>query len=348
MAATAQELLRIYGLQLRAQTNQHLEGITSSYIRTNSEALASNLGVSARTIRRHLTRLRAAGIIVEYHFRGMHRAYHLVLNNQFLIWHGAPTQPPEVSVKSGRTVPSNCPHIESFSLKTNLLIEVDKSDQSAVKPQSGSKTTPGQCSGYTTGNSPIYPAQLAAAEDTTGNVRARQQQEASAEASCTARPASLSPYVDSLWLAAKMSLYAGTWLSASQEQAAKNWLYKWYAPVPADKLQKVHAEYIERIGLVRQYLKRDARRYVQLPSKYFDPDFEFGFAATRAWLQKQRKRRQANQQQRIAHQELCKLQAAKTNRLRQYKASEATIRQLGSESLLESFYKQVAHLTQAA
>ena len=343
--ATAQEIIRVYGLNCR---KAYYAKSTGEYplplLRTNSEALASTLGISARTVRRHIVRLVEAGILLSKQFRGRTKAYELHINPELLQWSVNTVVSKTCSAYKAETETTTCPQIETYSTYNNLLIAVDKSEAKPVLNKAMQRPSH-PFKGYTTGNTPLGLAGNATTVVRTNQSTARQQISAASNRSkkmSGLRDSTVQYYVDSFWLAVKMSLYPDKSLSISQITKAKAHLHRYYATVPKDKLGKVHSEYVERIALVRKHLQRDKRRYVQLPSRYFDPDYAHGFSVTRHWLAAVRKRKKEVAAYITAHRELQKVKQDKSDQLYQFKQSETVVQRLGNPEVLADFYQQVA------
>lgn len=56
--------------------------------------------------------------------------------------------------------------------------------------------------------------------------------------------------------------------------------------------QKWYSQFLSRVMLTRQYVRRRPDRFVPLPHIYFNPEFSYGFAGTRQWLKETRQRQQ--------------------------------------------------------
>ena len=148
-------------------------------------------------------------------------------------------------------------------------------------------------------------------------------------------------------------LYKNTYLTSRQEAIAQRLLYRWYAPVPDDRLAAVHRQYVERIGLVYRYVQRQpSKRFVPLPYLYFDPDNPTGFTATKQWRINHQRRKDQVQAQLILHAQLRRMRTNDTQPLHQkrppltlYHDCERRVKALNNPELLTQFYEAVATFT---
>ena len=149
-------------------------------------------------------------------------------------------------------------------------------------------------------------------------------------------------YAEKLWKLAREKLYADTSLTLNQHRTATQLLYQWYSPVATEKLDAAHKIYAERIGYVEEYIKKDpSSRYVMLPYRYFDPKNENGFAGTKLWYQKAKRRKILQQQIRKYKNNLAKDTAKARPDLTVYRECEQRVGKLGDPELLQIFYGEV-------
>ena len=164
-----------------------------------------------------------------------------------------------------------------------------------------------------------------------------------------ARSASLSFYVQMLWVLAKNVLYKDVFLTERQETIALKLIRKWYEPVADSALSRVHEIYVERIGLVQKYVQKDPKnRYVQLPYRYFDPNNQSGFTGSKPWWKAEEKRKKELQEKLIVSAQIRRFlnnQKKSTEKrkpsLQLYRDCEQRIGKLGKPLLLEQFYAAV-------
>lgn len=314
--STAKDIIRIYGKALIKAANSHpIKPDKLPSLRTNNIQLSKMSNASPRTIQRHIHKLIEAGIITHKVWHGTNSDYELWINPLILLV-SLKKSSKEAKIELNRLLAkalkeevvtkglkSICPHTNTGNPRNinNIVIEVDKSLSSASSNKTGYETgnetgneTQRSSPSLTVSNSTSYKTRYAgenvqknskgAGENT--RLRTEQNKELNAPKRSSERTASLSFYASMLWILAKNVLYREVYLTDRQEEKAKELLLHWYDPVPDKHLSNVHQCYLERVGLVRKYLNKDPRRYVQLPYLYFDTKNPSGFAGTKVWHEK--------------------------------------------------------------
>lgn len=366
MILTTREIIKVYSLSLlKANSIAPLDFQNLPPLRTNNVQLARRANASTRTIQRHISRLREANIIIAKNWRGSKADYELFINPDILLVTG------KKAVNSTKTAPKEllnlntenqsfkklqtptCPHTDTSNngYINNIIIAVDKlkTDASSLpltKHNSSRNATGNTLTGYT---GKTAPKKNNDAGETARNKRATKQTGAEISETDVARSASLSLYINALWMLARNTLYKDHYLTQSQEKRAKELLRLWYDPVPEKMMSKVHQIYVERIAMVEKYIAKDSeRRYVQLPHQYFDPKNPSGFTGTRKWYKKQKLRELEVQQKLILHAQIRRFlnnekkdTSKQKPRLELYKACETRIGKLGNPELLQTFHAAV-------
>lgn len=194
-------------------------------------------------------------------------------------------------------------------------------------------------------------------EETGGKVRDLRADQISREVKASgedpARTASLNLYVSMLWILAKNVLYKDVFLTDRQEQIGKKLLYQWYEPVSDSNLSRIHQIYVERIAIVRKFVKKDpSKRFVQLPNRFFDPTNPSGFTGSKKWWEKQEKRKEEVRSKLILHAQIRRFinnekkePHKKKPPLPLYRECETRIGKLGDPLLLEQFHAAILNPT---
>ncbi len=375
---TAKEIIRLYGrVLIKANNFQKVDPENLPPLRTNNVQLANITNSSSRTIQRHIQRLLEAGIIQHKAWHGTNSSYELWINPLILLAR-AKLDPIKTKLDLQCAIQkdidkeavkkrqrSNCPHTETCNPGNinNIIIGVEKSlslhhprptghatgnDNERCSPSLMSVQPTSYETGNLTGDTGENGPKNSKGTGENERLRTGQSKEMNAPKSRPERTASLSFYVQMLWILAKNVLYRDTFLTERQEQIAKNLLIQWYKPVPDKYLPDVHQIYLERIGLVRKYLNKDPRRFVQLPYLYFDIKNPNGFAGTKIWYQKHIKRKNevrnqlilSNQIRRFVNNEK-KDPSKRKPPLQLYRECETRVGKLGDPILLQQFHAAI-------
>lgn len=95
-------------------------------------------------------------------------------------------------------------------------------------------------------------------------------------------------HVTVIWTCALMNLYQDKWIADEEVERAKAVLAEYLVYADPSRYQAGTAEILERIILVRRWIERGQkqgiRRWVPLPSRYFDYRNENGFTKTKKWF----------------------------------------------------------------
>lgn len=148
---TAKEIIRIYGLALlKANSCQPLQMEHLPSLQTNNKQLARLVKCSARTIQRHIVKLKLAGFITRKIFHGSNANYELLINPKLLLTkqsvdvHKGKTELKEAWRKVGQLSASEavlssektkCPHTYCSNIGNtinNVVIGVNNPDKSAA------------------------------------------------------------------------------------------------------------------------------------------------------------------------------------------------------------------------
>ncbi len=100
--------------------------------------------------------------------------------------------------------------------------------------------------------------------------------------------ASIQRHLQVIWTCALLNLYEDKWIADEEAERAKAVLAEYFIYTTPDRFQAGAAEIIERIILVRRWIERGQakgeKRWVPLPSKYFDFRNQNGFTRTKSWF----------------------------------------------------------------
>lgn len=373
--ATAREIIRLYGKELLKDVkNKGLDLMHLTPLSTNNCQLASLMNCSPRTIQRHIQRLILSGIIKEKKWRGRTANYLLWINpNVLFINDQVRVKYPKNQLKLDlKRVAENecvtsvqrsiCPHSDTSNNTGNIInriIAVDKR-QDQKHPQSTSyetchtlqrsspSLTNSTHTGYKTRNTGENGRKNLEGAGENERLRTGRSKEMNAPKNSPERTASLSFYVQMLWLLAQKLLYRDAFLTDYQHQVAKELLTLWYEPVPDKYLADVHQIYTDRIGLVRKYLNRHPQWSIQLPHLYFDPKNAVGFAGTKVWYYKHIQRKKEVRNRRIVHNQIRKFlnndtQSATARKppIPLYLECKNRVLELGDPELLKVFDKAI-------
>jgi len=95
-------------------------------------------------------------------------------------------------------------------------------------------------------------------------------------------------HVTVIWTCALMNLYQDKWIADEEVERTKAVLAEYLVYADPNRYQAGTAEILERIILVRRWIERGQkqgiRRWVPLPSRYFDYRNEKGFTRTKKWF----------------------------------------------------------------
>lgn len=378
VAATAKDIIKIYGLSLLKASNIiQVDPKDLPPLKTNNLQLAKMGNASPRTIQRHLKRLMDAGIIIQKLWHGTNSGYDLWIEPKILLANGLKVvDKPKIETTSKnfqnthnqsvrKTHTTTCRHTDSSNngYINNLIIGVDNSsrtnlyaDKTSSLPLTASTTSRNATSNtFTRYTGKKSPKKNDDAGEKVRIKRATNQTGAEKSPRDSARSASLSVYVNALWTLSRNTLYKNTYLTESQVLLGKKLLYQWYEPVSDKNLANVHQCYVERVELVRKYLAKDPeKRFVQLPHQYFNPQNKSGFAGTKKWWNDHKKRQQEVQLKLIVAAQIRRFlnnekkdTAKQKPRLALFKQCETRIGKLGQPELLEHFHASVlTHSTQ--
>lgn len=369
-ASTARDIVKIYALSLlKANNIERINPEKLPPLKTNNVQLAKMANASTRTVQRHIKRLQDANVIIQKTWHGTNSGYDLWVNPKILLVSGQEPvenlqnrpkreklEPVEKQLFKKELSPT-CPHTDSSNngYINNLIIGVDK--LKSVKGEMTSLPLGNHSrSRNATGNTLTgYTERISAKKNdgAEGIVREKRDTDQTGGENLppmdVARSASLNVLVNALWTLAQNTIYQNTLLSGKQEEIGKKLLYQWYVPVPDKQLEKVHRVYVERIGLVKKFLDKDPEnRYVQLPYKYFDPQNPSGFAGTKAWWNKHKKRREEIRLKLILQAQVRKFlsnekkdTAKQKPRLKVFRECETRIGKLNRPELLKEFHASI-------
>ena len=363
---TAKEIIRIYGISLlKINGFKEIDKNNMPSLQTNNHQLAKLVKCSSRTIQRNIYKLLKAGVLSRKIFHGSNSNYELFVNPELLLTKEkmsvdnikkqysealelAKKNEAESNAKESQT--SNCPHTYSGNTGNkinNILIGVDNSENSGFEN-----------SGNRTGNTgeivrPFFNEKKGSGffSDRTGEIVSRVEPPDWQVASDPARDNSLSLHVSLLWLMARNLLYREKDLTDRQVMIAKKLIQRLYEPVPTIHLSKVHQIYVQRIGLVSKYLKKDpAKRFVPLPYIYFDTKNPNGFVGTKKWYEADQIRKKEIERELILSRIIRRYvrnekqePVRKKPTLQLFRECENTLGKLKDSTLTQRFHAAVLH-----
>lgn len=380
----AKEIIRIYGISLlKANGYQIVQENNLPSLQTNNQQLAKLVKCSARSIQRYIVKLQKAGVITGKNFRGTNANFELWLNPAILQV-GQKLNPAkckqdvkdalerlkklEENAVAGQSQKPNCPDTYTGNIYNNLVIGFDKSKirlKSLVLPTAKANEPvdkiAGDISARYTGEIALkkiekrtFFAQKSEGSakifEGTGEIASRVVQPVSVESlTSPTRDNSLSLYASLMWLTARNMLYKNTDLTESQISIAKDLIRKLYEPVAEDKLDHVHQHYIARLALVAKYVQKDpTKRFVPVPSWYFDTKNAKGFVGTKLWYRAELIRKREVEREMLVkrlirkyHNNEKKEPSKRKPSLNLFRECENTIGKLGDPALSQYFYAAV-------
>ena len=312
----AEYLLYIYSLRLkRAMSFGEIQkGSVLPTLRTNNEQLAGEMGCSVRTIQNLRERLKTAGFIQKEVWHGTNSSYEIFINVTLIhieergdstnvnfrfdprFFSGQSSPAGQSSAKTLRHTVS-CSTLQDTN-KLNQLSGVDFPQSSdnqtddALKPVGNAEKSvekPGKFvknlqdsqaqetnSGYETGRTPTDQAPDCFEDATAG-----------LPASVTEK---IARQVDFIMTCAKLNLYADKWISENEEERARARLAEYFIYSDPERFIAGANEIIGRIYLVKKWIERGQakgqKRWVPIPSIYFDHRNPIGFTRTKSWYKK--------------------------------------------------------------
>ncbi|MCB9234058.1 MAG: SgrR family transcriptional regulator [Bacteroidia bacterium] len=266
--------------------------------RTNSPALAKALGCSERSIRNYLSRLIAAGFITGKKGKGRNRNYALTFRSDLLI----------LNLKAQREENERLleqADNEAFAKELRQSLPPLYPGTINKEKQVPWETAPGICE------------RLANPGNLPGNPRSKmreiegQNPENEKEKGAAARPeiaqetrskialdggevvapspipnlSVIMEYVLRLFSLVVSTLYQDTPPKRSQAYYIKLFFAQEFANLSLEQFRERYTQLGIRIMLVQKYLRKNPKRFIPPPQKYFDRNFEHGFVATEEWYQ---------------------------------------------------------------
>ncbi|GAA0892584.1 hypothetical protein GCM10009122_22630 [Fulvivirga kasyanovii] len=164
-----------------------------------------------------------------------------------------------------------------------------------------------------------------------------------------ARSTFLKMYSTQLWNLALNVLYKDRHLTESQIQAGEHLVKKLYEPVNTNSLARIHQKYVERIYMAGKFVQKEpAKRYVQLPDRYFSIDNPSGFIGTKKWYEKQKQREKEIHGRTVLRAQIRRLMNARKKgrdkeqlSLQLFRECETRVSKLNDPGLLDQFYAAV-------
>ncbi len=94
-------------------------------------------------------------------------------------------------------------------------------------------------------------------------------------------------HVDVIWTCAALKLYADRWIADEEAERGRAVLAEYFSYAKPERFSAGASEILERIALVRRWVEqgpvKNQKRFVPIPSKYFDFRNPKGFSATKTW-----------------------------------------------------------------
>lgn len=173
---------------------------------------------------------------------------------------------------------------------------VENRQKPVEKPRNGSEpgTRPGLLTGYETAARPHQDSPPVAAHppkaDPAGETPPEFAPDTVAEALAglsEAAKRTIRRHLAVIWTCINLNLYGDKWISEAEAERGQARLAEYFTYAHPDGWAGGAAEIIERVMLVRKWIERgwkeDKKRWVPLPSDYFDFRNRTGFRATKKW-----------------------------------------------------------------
>jgi DNA-binding Lrp family transcriptional regulator len=241
---------------------------------TSNGQLAQMIHASPRTVQRYIQRLQQAGIITGKSFHGSTHAFELCVNPQVI--HLAPV----LTVAYINTLQNRADQEELRAAATSCLhTETEKINKKLIRAEELLATTPTLPINNSTSVSLIEKSREATAPGT------------DSVPSPGARASQVTEWGIMLFNYCLRLLYFRIdFLSDSEKKIALSYFIRELLLSNSEKEQKTIFHALKaRIELAGAWLRKDERRYIPVPSKYFDPANSGGFTRTKIWLQKTQK-----------------------------------------------------------
>ena len=259
---------------------------------TNSVSLGKSLSVSARTVRRHIQRLKAAGLI-DTIFHGSRANYDVVFIKTDFLQFGVKLDLAELEKEMQQlAAAAGATSLQADKMATHWIpgnINKENTDVHCAFAQSELiDHVPGTIDLETTKTMQTGCVELqgVAANDNKGH---QAGQTVGAIFRAPAELADIWSYVLSLWKYALIHVFFRlNFLVDGEKTAGLSYFYTEMISVPRSQRLQRYAELQTRLSIVAAWLKKHPEKYVQIPSRYFDRENPNGFERTRQWLAAQK------------------------------------------------------------
>lgn len=278
LRAEHRDLLHVILVLYTRQMEERPAAILPAF-RTNSPALAKVVGCSARTVRNLLTRLIEAGLLAGKEQNGRRADYLLHLHPALLVLKEADDN------QGGHTLRQTLPHLPSLKKKNNLAGgQVDSENAPASRrdtsfagntnlqePQAQGDARPAGCA-----------LTSRPADDT--NLQEEGHPAHTGGLPNAFDAARFEDYFQRLLCHAVPQLYPRLgFLAASQVRAMRDYFRGCFQAVPAADWELTYLDLRIRVMLAGEWLRRDPRRYIPIPQRYFQHGNAKGFDGTARW-----------------------------------------------------------------
>lgn len=249
--------------------------------RTNSPALASVVGCAPRTVRNLVSRLLDSGLIATKEHRGRKNDYLLSLRPGLLAMKDVPAA--EAGGQHGDTLRKTSPQLPFPSNKKNKLpcgqaVTLENADAARHVA-------------FFTGNTNLQEAQANDRPAITCPEETNLQEEGGAAKSVPLPSGMDGPrfdgYFNRLLSFAVPTLYHRLdFLAESQVEAMRAYFRQAFASVAPEDWEHAYHGFRIRLMLAGDWLKRDPRRYIPIPQRYFQHGNPKGFDGTARWVER--------------------------------------------------------------
>ena len=313
-----QFIIRTYAKDLNGQ----IAGATAIRpFRTNSVALGKAMDCSPRTIRNLTDRLIEARLILEKHHRGRKRCYDLVINPAVYVVYGfeEKTVPIEhlVCIEISSPEEPNDTFMRKTLPELNTGSKENKNNQTCGQVENESQDIQSDKRAHLSGSTRKQSA-LRKAPSAANDTR---KQRGMVRATCSHRGGAAFPdalrfedrkrfeeYAIRLRGLIHATLYKRLdFIAGTQAKAIRSFIEREFSGQAPSEYESIYQGLRTRIMLAHDFVERDpAKRFIPLPSRYFNPQNFKGFAGTKRWLENMRNETKRKQEYSLRYRALMK------------------------------------------
>jgi hypothetical protein len=292
-------------------TNRVLHGMAKPSevcLRTNRVEIGEAMSRSPRSVYDHIQKLIEIGLVDKYEFCGRQHSFKLWISPKILFGEATATKP-EIALTAPKTVVSpsvrqNLPLSYTSQKQPSTTIRAVECGKT-LKQDHGNNEDPR--SRLVNGKEPAYsmPSTETGGSGGRGGGGGPELSQSVAVAKWRRLPAYFKTLSINFWLLARTNLYPGRQFSDQENNEAliaiTEGLFGGFAVNQHDRdWDGYYNELVQRVQMASEWFSKNTQRNPDLPWQsgkkmgYFDPNNNFGFAKTAAWLEKDQLRKKQN------------------------------------------------------